>query len=127
MKGWLSLKIEIRLNVESVFFAFIFKILSEIDFNMKILCIFTTVKHQFKIVKNLRYNGNIISMQWQNGASAAKSGYKFGYDGQTALPLPFYGEGDGSGHGNGEMIKTKVGKDTIFNIRVSPHKACKKQ
>ena len=85
MKGWLSLKIEIRLNVESIFFAFIFKILSEIDFNMKILCIFTTVKHQFKIVKNLRYNGNIISMQWQDGASAAKSGYKFGYDGLNRL------------------------------------------
>ena len=46
---------------------------------------FTTVKRQFKIVKNLRYNGNIISMQWQNGASAAKSGYKFGYDGQNRL------------------------------------------
>ena len=27
----------------------------------------------------------------------------------------------------GEMRKTKGGKDTIFNIRVSPHKACKKQ
>ena len=52
---------------------------------MKILCIFTTVKHQFKIVKNLRYNGNIISMQWQNGASAAKSGYKFSYDGLNRL------------------------------------------
>ena len=78
---------------------------------MKILCIFTTVKHQFKIVKNLRYNGNISGMQWQNGASAAKSRYKFSYAGLNRLP--FYGEGDGSGHGNGEMIKTKVGKDTI--------------
>ncbi|MCR4700140.1 MAG: hypothetical protein K5757_04210 [Bacteroidaceae bacterium] len=36
-------------------------------------------------MKNLRYNGNIISMQWQNGASAAKSGYKFGYDGLNRL------------------------------------------
>ena len=52
---------------------------------MKILCIFTTVKHQFKIVKNLRYNGNISGMQWQNGASAAKSGYKFSY-GRTEPP-----------------------------------------
>ncbi len=78
-------------------------------------------------MKNLRYNGNISGMQWQNGASAAKSGYKFGYDGLNRLTSANFVDADGSGHGNGEMIKTKVGKDTIFNIRVSPHKACKKQ
>ena len=28
----------------------------------------------------MRYNGNISSMRWQNGTSAAKSGYKFSYE-----------------------------------------------
>ncbi|MBO4597784.1 MAG: RHS repeat-associated core domain-containing protein [Bacteroidaceae bacterium] len=45
-------------------------------------------------MKNLRYNGNISSMQWQNGASAAKSGYKFSYDGLNRLTSAIYGEGD---------------------------------
>ncbi len=40
------------------------------------------------------YNGNISSMQWQNGASAAKSGYKFSYDGLNRLTSAIYGEGD---------------------------------
>ena len=46
------------------------------------------------IEKNFRYNGNISSMQWQNGASAAKSGYKFSYDGLNRLTSAIYGEGD---------------------------------
>ena len=33
-------------------------------------------------------------MQWQNGASAAKSGYKFSYDGLNRLTSAIYGEGD---------------------------------
>ena len=45
-------------------------------------------------MKNLRYNGNISSMQWQNGTSAAKSGYKFSYDGLNRLTSAIYGEGD---------------------------------
>ncbi|MBO5629213.1 MAG: hypothetical protein J5965_09105, partial [Aeriscardovia sp.] len=45
-------------------------------------------------MKNLRYNGNISSMQWQNGASAVKSGYKFSYDGLNRLTSAIYGEGD---------------------------------
>ena len=40
------------------------------------------------------YNGNISSMQWQNGASAVKSGYKFSYDGLNRLTSAIYGEGD---------------------------------
>ncbi len=47
-------------------------------------------------MKNLRYNGNISSMQWQNGASAVKSGYKFSYDGLNRLTSAIYGEGDES-------------------------------
>ena len=45
-------------------------------------------------MKNLRYNGNISSMQWQNGASSPKSGYKFSYDGLNRLTSAIYGEGD---------------------------------
>ena len=33
-------------------------------------------------------------MQWQNGASAVKSGYKFSYDGLNRLTSAIYGEGD---------------------------------
>ena len=40
------------------------------------------------------YNGNISSMQWQNGASSPKSGYKFSYDGLNRLTSAIYGEGD---------------------------------
>ncbi len=40
------------------------------------------------------YNGNISSILWQNGASAAKSGYKFSYDGLNRLTSAIYGEGD---------------------------------
>ena len=40
------------------------------------------------------YNGNISSIQWQNGASSPKSGYKFSYDGLNRLTSAIYGEGD---------------------------------
>ena len=54
------------------FSAFVFQNAGKIGFNQKISCIFTAVNTNLNC-ENLHYNGNISSMQWQNGTSAAKS------------------------------------------------------
>ncbi len=57
------------------------------------------------------YNGNISSMQWQNGASSPKSGYKFAYDGLNRLTSAIYGEGDDMS----QNIDRFSEKDIVYN------------